>query len=272
MKANSKFVIGDIQGCYKEFKNLIKLIDPNKENKFLCVGDLVNRGPESEKVVDYVIKNNVKSVFGNHDLHLMAILIGVRKHNKKKDTMQRLINKNKAIEIIDYFSQFSFAKVVTNNKKKSLIVHAGVLPSWSLDNILSANDELQEDLKKDPEEFFSTMYSDRSKAISKSTNKKNRRRYLINVFTRMRFISEKNKLDLQTKLKKAGSNKFNPWFSYKHKCLKDVDNIIFGHWAALNGVTNHNNIKGIDLGCVWGGSLAAINIEDKSIITVDSIR
>ena len=261
MKTNSKYVIGDIQGCYKEFKNLIKLIDPNKENKFLCVGDLVNRGPESEKVVDYVIKNNVKSVFGNHDLHLMAILIGVRKHNK-----------NKAIEIIDYFSQFSFAKVVTSNKKKSLIVHAGVLPSWSLDNILSANDELQEDLKKDPEEFFSTMYSDRSKAISKSTNKKNRRRYLINVFTRMRFISEKNKLDLQTKLKKAGSNKFNPWFSYKHKCLKDVDNIIFGHWAALNGVTNHNNIKGIDLGCVWGGSLAAINIEDKSIITVDSVK
>ena len=176
MKTNSKFVIGDIQGCYKEFKSLIKLIDPNKENKFLCVGDLVNRGPESEKVVDYVIKNNVRSVFGNHDLHLMAILIGVRKHNKKKDTMQRLINKNKAIEIIDYFSQFSFAKVVTNNKKKSLIVHAGVLPNWSLDNILSANDELQEDLKKDPEEFFSTMYSDRSKAISKSTNKKNRRR------------------------------------------------------------------------------------------------
>ncbi len=148
MKTNSKYVIGDIQGCYKEFKNLIKLIDPNKENKFLCVGDLVNRGPESEKVVDYVIKNNVKSVFGNHDLHLMAILIGARKHNKKKDTMQRLINKNKAIEIIDYFSQFSFAKVVSSNKKKSLIVHAGVLPSWSLDNILSANDELQEDLKK----------------------------------------------------------------------------------------------------------------------------
>ena len=68
----------------------------------------------------------------------------------------------------------------------------------------------------------------------------------------------------------SGSKKFQPWFSYEHKVLKDVENVIFGHWAALNGVTNHNNIKGIDLGCVWGGSLAAINIEDKSIITVDS--
>ena len=272
MKAKSKFIIGDIQGCYKEFKNLIKLIDPKKENKFVCVGDLVNTGPESEKVVDFVLENKVKSVLGNHDLHLMAILIGAKKHNKKKDTMMRIINKNKAVEIIDYFSQFPFAKVISNNNKKSLIVHAGILPTWSLENVLSANEELTESLKNDPEKFFSTMYSDRSKAISKSTNKKNRRRYLINVFTRMRFLSKNNKLDLQTKVKKSGSNKFQPWFAYEHKCLKEVENIIFGHWAALNGVTNHNNIKGIDLGCVWGGSLAAINIEDKSIVTVDSIK
>lgn len=84
----------------------------------------------------------------------------------------RIINKNKAVEIIDYFSQFPFAKVISNNNKKSLIVHAGILPTWSLENVLSANEELTESLKNDPEKFFSTMYSDRSKAISKSTNKK----------------------------------------------------------------------------------------------------
>ena len=173
MRAKSKFIIGDIQGCYKEFRNLIKLIDPKKENKFFCVGDLVNKGPESEKVVDYVLENNIKSVLGNHDLHLMAILIGAKEHNKKKDTMTKIINKNKAVEIIEYFSQFPFAKVISNNNKKSLIVHAGVLPSWSLSDITSANEELTESLKSDPEEFFKTMYSDRSKAISKSTNKKN---------------------------------------------------------------------------------------------------
>jgi bis(5'-nucleosyl)-tetraphosphatase (symmetrical) len=200
----------------------------------------------------------------------MAILIGAKEHNKKKDTMTKIINKNKAVEIIEYFSQFPFAKVISNNNKKSLVVHAGVLPSWSLSDIASANEELTESLKSDPEEFFKTMYSDRSKAISKSTNKKNRRRYLINVFTRMRFLSNNNRLDLKTKVKKSGSKTFKPWFSYEHKALKDVENVIFGHWAALNGVTNHNNIKGIDLGCVWGGSLAAINVEDKSIITVDS--
>ena len=177
MKTNSKYVIGDIQGCYKEFKNLIKLIDPNKENKFLCVGDLVNRGPESEKVVDYVIKNNVKSVFGNHDLHLMAILMGVREHNNKKDTMQKILGKNKSIEIIEHFLTFPFAKVLSHQNKKSLIVHAGILPTWSLDDVLAANDELMFSLRADPEKFLLTMYGNRRKAISKSTNKKNRRRH-----------------------------------------------------------------------------------------------
>ena len=132
------------------------------------------------------------------------------------------------------------------------------------------NLELTEALKSDPEKFLSNMYSERRKAISKSTNKRNRARYLVNVFTRMRFISEKNKLDLRTKVKTSSREKYQPWFVYEHRCLKDVDNIVFGHWAALNGVTNHNSIKGVDLGCVWGGSLAAINLNDKSIITVES--
>lgn len=270
MNNKSKFVIGDIQGCYKEFKNLLKLIDPDKENKFFCVGDLVNRGPESEKVVDYVLKNKVKSVLGNHDLHLMAILAGVRKHNDKKDTMTKIISKNKSVEILDYFLNFPFAKVLSNETKKTLVVHAGVLPTWSIEDIKAANEELTSSLKSNPEKFLDQMYGDRRKAISKSTNKKNRRRYLVNVFTRMRFITKENKLDLNTKIKKSPKQKYQPWFNYKHKALKEVDSIVFGHWAALKGVTNNNKIKGVDLGCVWGGSLAAININDRSIITVDS--
>ena len=217
MKSKSKFVIGDIQGCYKELKSLLKLIDPNKENKFFCVGDLVNRGPESEKVIEYVLENKIKSVLGNHDLHLMAILIGVKEHNDKKDTMHKILNKNKSIEIIEHLLTFPFAKVLSHQNKKSLVVHAGILPTWSLNDVLAANDELITSLKADPEKFLSTMYGNRRKAISKSTNKKNRRRYLVNVFTRMRFITSRNKLDLQTKIKKTSKEQYQPWFSYKHK-------------------------------------------------------
>jgi bis(5'-nucleosyl)-tetraphosphatase (symmetrical) len=270
VKSKFKFVIGDIQGCYEEFKNLLKIIDPKKENKIFCVGDLVNRGPESEKVLEYVMKHKIKSVLGNHDLHMMAMILGVHKIKDKNHTLHKVLSKNKRVEAVDYFIKFPFAKELKANDKKSLVVHAGILPTWSLQDVYAANEELCEPLKKDPEKFLSDMYSDRRIAISKSTNKRNRQRYLVNVFTRMRFLSRKNKLDLKTKTKKTNKDKYQPWFNYQHKCLKDIDNIVFGHWAAINGVTNHSSIKGIDLGCVWGGSLAAINLFDNSIITVNS--
>ena len=214
------------------------------------------------QIIDKIITDtDTHTLFGVGDLNMKSA---------KKVKSIRITNTNSSTATTVRIFKYRGDKNILNNNKKSLVVHAGVLPSWSLSDIASANEELTESLKSDPEEFFKTMYSDRSKAISKSTNKKNRRRYLINVFTRMRFLSNNNMLDLKTKVKKPGSKTFKPWFSYEHKALKDVENVIFGHWAALNGVTNHNNIKGIDLGCVWGGSLAAINVEDKSIITVDS--
>ena len=87
----------------------------------------------------------------------------------------------------------------------------------------------------------------------------------------MRFLSNSNRLDLQTKLKKSGSKKFQPWFSYEHKVLKDVENIIFGHWAALKGKTNKRNVVGLDAGCVWGGHLKAIRINDRKIFKIKSL-
>ena len=109
----------------------------------------------------------------------MAILAGVRKHNDKKDTMTKIISKNKSVEILDYFLNFPFAKVLSNETKKTLVVHAGILPTWSIEDVKAANEELTSSLKSNPEKFLDQMYGDRRKAISKSTNKKNRRRYLL---------------------------------------------------------------------------------------------
>ena len=270
MKNKFKFVLGDIQGCYQELRQLLKQIGYKRNNDIFCVGDIVNRGPESDKVVDFVLKNKVKSVLGNHDLHMMALILDIGKSKDKNHTLQKIIDKKTKLDILDYFLNFPFAKIIQNNMKKTLVVHAGVLPSWGVKDILAANEELTYSLKKDPEEFLRSMYSDRSKKISKSTNKRNRRRYLVNVFTRMRFISNNYKLDLKTKMNKTQIKKYKPWFKYRHKSLNELDGIVFGHWAAIRGVTNHTSIKGIDLGCVWGGSLGAYNIYDKSIITVKS--
>ena len=105
------------------------------------MGDLVNRGPYSERVVDYVLNNKIKSVLGNHDLHMMAMILGVHKKNDNKHTLQKILGKNKSIKIFEYFlKKFPFAKLIVSNESKSLITHAGVLPSWSLNSVLSANE------------------------------------------------------------------------------------------------------------------------------------
>jgi len=66
-------VIGDVHGCYKE---LCALLDILPQTNFLCfVGDLIDRGPDSKKVVDLVINREWKSVLGNHEVFLLDAVI-----------------------------------------------------------------------------------------------------------------------------------------------------------------------------------------------------
>ena len=112
MENKFKFVLGDIQGCYQELRQLLKQIDYKKNNDIFCVGDIVNRGPESDKVVDFVLKNKVKSVLGNHDLHMMALILDIGKSKDKNHTLQKIIDKKTKLDILDYFLNFPFAKII----------------------------------------------------------------------------------------------------------------------------------------------------------------
>ena len=70
----SNYAVGDIQGCFEEFKEGLKLINFDKSKDFLWIaGDLINRGPDSLKVLNHIIsiKDSVHIVLGNHDLHYL---------------------------------------------------------------------------------------------------------------------------------------------------------------------------------------------------------
>ena len=99
MENKFKFVLGDIQGCYQELRQLLKQIDYKRNNDIFCVGDIVNRGPESDKVVDFVLKNKVKSVLGNHDLHMMALILDIGKSKDKNHTLQKIIDKKTKLDL-----------------------------------------------------------------------------------------------------------------------------------------------------------------------------
>jgi len=71
-----KYVISDIHGCLKTFKQLLKLIDFNKKDTLYLLGDYIDRGPNSKGVIDFIweLINDgftVKCLIGNHEQMLL---------------------------------------------------------------------------------------------------------------------------------------------------------------------------------------------------------
>ena len=86
------YAIGDIQGCWREFKALLKKLRLKDSDELWLAGDLINRGPDSLKVLRKLraMDQQVHIVLGNHDLHFLAIVFGG--HNAgAKDTFAELL-------------------------------------------------------------------------------------------------------------------------------------------------------------------------------------
>ena len=66
MKEEQVYIIGDIHGCFETLKALIKQFPDNA--RVILVGDLIDRGQGSKKVIQYVIDNNIECVRGNHEV------------------------------------------------------------------------------------------------------------------------------------------------------------------------------------------------------------
>jgi predicted phosphodiesterase len=64
--------IGDIHGCYQEFADLLGLLQLTQEDQLVLLGDLVNRGPDSGKVIDLAREHNALALLGNHEARLLA--------------------------------------------------------------------------------------------------------------------------------------------------------------------------------------------------------
>ena len=121
--------------------------------------------------------------------------------------------------------------------------------------------------QNDASNLLAKMWGDTPKKWSNNLKGYKRLRTIINYFTRMRYLSEDGslKLDLKSKTAKKG---YIYWFNQTKKNLKNRQNIIFGHWASIEGITNIDNIIGLDTGCVWGNKLTAIRLEDKKIFQI----
>ncbi|MFT6914380.1 MAG: bis(5'-nucleosyl)-tetraphosphatase (symmetrical) [Motiliproteus sp.] len=262
------YAVGDLQGCLDELKALLAKVNFGAEDQLWLAGDLVNRGPQSLETLRFVkdLGNQARAVLGNHDLHLLAVAFGTRKATRK-DTFDAILQAPDRDELLQWLRHLPLLHQDT--AKGYLMVHAGIPPIWSLDQATDYAREVEAVLQSPLAcEFFSNMYGNEPSRWKDSLDGWPRLRLITNYFTRMRFCNAKGKLELDTKtgLQNTPAG-YAPWFSFSNR-LTAAQRILFGHWAALEGRADAPNIYPLDTGCVWGGRLTALRLEDETYFSV----
>ncbi|MBV1910927.1 MAG: symmetrical bis(5'-nucleosyl)-tetraphosphatase [Kangiellaceae bacterium] len=258
----STYVIGDIQGCYQSFRNLLNKIKFSTYSDHLVLaGDLINRGPQSLETMEYVLSNrtSIRCVLGNHDLHFLAVAQHCKESNSK-DTFDDILDSNFLDQIVTWFSNQPLA--IYLRQFNTLISHAGIPPNWSVNQAVKYSSEVSQVLQSSARyQFFVSMYGNQPDKWSDSLLGLDRLRYITNAFTRMRFIQHDGRLELNVKTAPDKQNSdLIPWFKSKH--LQKDSHVAFGHWASLQGRSRLANIHALDTGCVWGGELTALRLDD----------
>jgi len=260
------YAIGDIQGCYYSFLDLLKKIKfKRRRDQLWLVGDLVNRGKGSLEILRWCYKNksSVIAVLGNHDLHALAIKYKIIEPDDE-DTLSSLLRAKDSDLLFKWLRSLPLA----HYEKKHLMVHAGVMPQWTVENTLKFSKEVSTQLRsKKYIEFLSSIYGNKPDKWSSTLNKNDRARIIINATTRLRALNSTGAIDFTYKGElKNMPKKLKAWFDFPKRKTKGSP-IICGHWSAL-GLMTRGDIFAIDTGCVWGQTLTALRLDDKSVFSV----
>lgn len=266
------YAIGDIQGCLEPLKALLKKIKfTPSQDKLWIAGDLINRGPDSLQTLRflYSIREHINIVLGNHDLHLLAVAAGFKKPTPS-DTLDEILAAPDRAKLLDWLRQQPL--IHHDPALNFTMVHAGIPPQWSIEEALTYAKEVEAILKgPDINLFLKVMYGNEPNSWDQSLQGMDRLRIITNYFTRMRFCTDAGQLELKTKSQANDApDGYQPWFAIKHRKAKD-NHIVFGHWASLQGHTNQHTVFALDTGCVWGGELTAMRLEDKTMFSVRNL-
>jgi bis(5'-nucleosyl)-tetraphosphatase (symmetrical) len=270
----ANYLIGDLQGCDSALGRLLTKIDfsPSRDVLFF-LGDLVNRGPESLAVLERLMQygNAARCLLGNHDLNLLAIAHGVRQPHRK-DTLTEILQSPKLPDLMYWLKHQNMAMLYKAPQKTSqnndlIMIHAGILPAWTaIDTIAYAN-EIETILRtaSQPElaDFLREMYGDEPAVWCNDLTGTQRYRVIINALTRLRFCKADGQMEFATKdSADAAPLGYMPWFDVPNRATKDVT-VAFGHWSTL-GWLNRPDVLALDGGCVWGGCLNALRLDDAN--------
>jgi bis(5'-nucleosyl)-tetraphosphatase (symmetrical) len=271
------FAIGDLQGCMHEASLLLDRIaaepdhDADPDRAIVFVGDLVNRGPDSLGALRRVMAlceqsgGKVQALLGNHDLHLLAVAAGVQQASRS-DTFDEILSAPDRDALMDWLR----TRPLAMRRGDHLLFHAGVLPEWSADQAMSLAGEVEAVLRGPLwQDLLAQMYGDTPNRWDDNLTGQARLRCIVNAFTRMRFCTPDGAMVFGHKESAdapEGSGLL-PWFELPDRRTRELT-VVFGHWSAM-GLLLRDDVIGLDSGCVWGGKLSAVCLEDRRLLQVD---
>lgn len=263
------YAIGDIQGCHDELLQLLELIRFNPQtDRLWFTGDLVNRGPRSLETLRFVkgLGEAARTVLGNHDLHLLALWQNQHRHFKSNDTLGEIFAAEDGERLLEWLRRQPLMHYDAG--LGMAMIHAGLPPQWDRDTALRCAAEVETVLQGERfHEFLGHMYGNKPAQWSESLRGWDRLRFIVNCFTRLRFCTPEGKLDFKQKGKPGSQDgEHQPWFKLPQRKSRDLP-IVFGHWSTL-GLHLEDNVCAIDTGCLWGGALTALRLEDREVFSL----
>lgn len=244
---------------------LNKIAQKEPQAELVFVGDLVNRGPRSLQTLRQVraLGARARTVLGNHDLHLLAVAHGIRPAHRS-DTLDAILQAPDRDELLEWLRQQPLALLADGH----LVVHAGVLPQWTMQQTLELAAEVEGVLRSpDWLDFLRNMYGNQPAQWNDDLRGTERLRCIVNALTRLRFCSAEGVMDLSSKGIETEMPGFMPWFDVPGRKTADAP-MAFGHWSTL-GLILRPNLISVDTGCLWGGRLTAVSLREREVIQVD---
>ena len=251
------WAIGDVHGCYRTLRKLLKKIDfAHSGDRLWFTGDLVNRGPRSLEVLEWAVDHDwrIESVLGNHDLHLLALAYGVAEE-RAKDTLRPILKSVRSVPLLDWLRRRPLAVA----SGSFLLVHAGLLPEWSVDETLSIASRLEGRLRGDEGTKLLAAIRNRDDEISEARS--------LRTLALVRTLRPDGSICREfTGPPEEAPEGCVPWYDHPGRKSRDAL-VLFGHWAAL-GFRRGAGWVSLDTGCAWGGKLTAIRLEDGELAQV----
>jgi bis(5'-nucleosyl)-tetraphosphatase (symmetrical) len=256
------YAIGDVQGCDTELGALLGALRFKVDSDRLWfVGDLVNRGPESLAVLRRIrsMGDAATVTLGNHDLHLLAVAFGSAQ-TRSDDTLSETLAAPDRDALLEWLAARPLFH--EDHALNVCMLHAGLAPQWDLKLTRQCAREFETALQSDPGKLFKHLYGDQPDRWDDVRGAEERLRFIANCFTRLRYVDAGGRLMLRAKgsPKKSQGKALIPWFEAAEARWRGP-RIVFGHWSTL-GFFNNADVTGLDTGCVWGGSLTALRLDE----------